>query len=235
MNKRCIVNVATGEYYCKMQSRLTRSFSNSVVRYHNGQDLKPLQLPNDSDIDLMVWRDYLPAGSHSHADSPYGFKIHAIKAAYEKGYTSILWIDSPAYAVKEDVSPIFDKIEHEGYYVMSHIDPLENWIGERVLNKLKVSRESLKGFNLPSGTCYGFDLNNHSIFMLFERFALMEANGYFEREHLYFGGEIIGWHRHDEAILALLLMEAKLPVFTFDPLFQSDSPECVIRSGEWKP
>lgn len=225
MNKRCIVNVATGDFYCKMQERLIQSFSNSVdksIVMDSGVYLDALHHRRGTGIDLLYWKDCLPVGSRPHSESPYGFKVHAIKAAYEKGYTSILWLDSPAYAVKEDVSPIFDKIEKEGYYAMSHIDPLENWVSQEVIDKYHIGFISLDELNLPSGSCYGFHFtepDNHLFFNLQQA----EACGLFKSSDLK--------HRHDEAILAMVLLQARKPVFTFDPLFQSNSPECVIKSG----
>lgn len=226
MNKRCIVNIATGEFYCKMQDRLRNSFRHCIDTWH-GQDQSFIKYNTDKGIDLLTWTDCLPKGSRSHEESPYGFKIHAIKAAYEMGYTSILWLDSPAYAVKEDISPIFDKIEKEGYYAMSHIDPLEKYVGDYALAhfQLPSKREKLNGKNLPSGSCYGFDMTRQG-FYLYGEMAGAEKNGLFRSE---VNGDIV--HRHDEAILALALLKHGFDIFTFDPLFQSDSPECVIKSG----
>lgn len=225
-NKRAIVNVATGEFYCKMQARLEMSFVNSVdmvVGVNTQRFYKPYQVRDyKTGIDLLLWENELPSGSRSHEESPYGFKIHAIKAAYEMGYTSILWLDSPAYAVKQDISPIFDKIEKEGYYAMSHIDPLTNYVSDTVLSQFRfIERKDLEGYNLPSGSCYGFDLASPHGKALFTRLYGCEANGHFN---------YMPPHRHDETILALLML-GNLPVFTFDHLFQSDSPECVIKSG----
>jgi hypothetical protein len=239
MNKRCIVNVATGEFYCKMQNRLLLSTINCIDNIF----INTFNLPEHSrslfdkrrGIDLLLWQDCLPKGSRHHPESPYGFKVHAIKAAYEMGYTSILWVDSPAYAVKEDISPIFDKIEKDGYYAMSHIDPLDNWVGDTALMAYGFSRAMLNGLNLPSGSCYGFRIDGPMPEdwplgdepELFWDFYLQEVDGLFQSEAIGEGK----WHRHDEAILALNLIKRGLPVFTFDPLFQSDSPECVIKSG----
>lgn len=200
--KRCIVNVATGEFYLKMQDRLKDSFKD-----------KP-------GIDLLLWRDEWPKGSKSHSDSPYGFKVHAIIEAFNAGYTSILWLDSPAYAVKEDISPIFDSIEQNGYYVMSHIDPLQNYVTRGLCKKMGVNYNHTADKNLPSGSCYGFDLDNIGIQAFFKTFMRCESLGLFKEAP-----------RHDESILALLLVGCGLPIFTFDPLFQSESPECVIKSG----
>jgi hypothetical protein len=243
MNKRCLVNVATGDFYCKMQQRLRSSLDSQVHGYkifHTG--VRNCQLGEDEEryevqsswssdnktgIDLILWQDCLPNRSRPHSESPYGFKVFAIKAAYEMGYTSILWLDSAAYAVKEDVSPIFEKIEKEGYYAMSHVDPLENWVGEFTLTQFAMRRDLLKGLNLPSGSCYGFDLTKPHILQLFGAFMQHERQGSFNSETIGEGS----WHRHDEAVLAMLLHQFGLPVFTFDPLFQSDSPECVIKSG----
>lgn len=236
MNKRAIVNVATGEFYCKMQSRLTTSLLKSVdevlIFSIDLPDYKTSEYAHEYPIgiDLLLWHDCLPKGSRLHSESPYGFKVHAIKAAYEKGYTSILWLDSPAHAVKEDISPIFDKIEKEGYYVMSHVDPLENWVGDSALFSYRLFREDLIGKNLPSGSCYGFNMLSANGYSIFEGMKYSESDGYFKSERISDNG----WHRHDEAILALNLITYNLPVFTFDPLFQSDSPYCVIKSGgEW--
>lgn len=242
MNKRCIVNVATGEFYCKMQERLINSM------YYNQTDLKKIiykdgaikYLPESGAgnwpgaIDMICWHDCLPIGSQSHTESPYGFKVHAIKAAYEKGYTSILWLDAPAYAVSENISPIFEKIEKEGYYAMSHIDPLENWVGDTALSCFGYDREILKGLNLPSGSCYGFRIDGPcpenwplEKAELFWDLYLQEQDGMFKSEKIGEGK----WHRHDESMLALNLLKRGLPVFTFDPLFQSERDQCLIKSG----
>lgn len=234
MNKRCIVNVATGDFYCKMQNRLRDSFVPIVDAYWDvyAGNFHRTFTGNSSGIDLMTFRDCLPSGSLPHSESPYGFKVHAIKAAYEKGYTSILWLDSPAYAVKEDISPIFDKIEKEGYYAMSHFDPLKGYVSDKALERFKMSRESLENLNLPSGSCYGFNLKDSQGLGLFLVMEQMEQEGLFQSSISYNGiGSLLWNHRHDEAILGLILKHFDKPVFTFDPLFQSDSPECVIKSG----
>lgn len=225
MNKRCVVNVATGEFYCKMQERLVKSFyikdkptDEINIRFKDG-----IQKYTSLRFDLITWRNELPEGSRPHSESPYGFKIHAMKAAYEKGYTSVLWLDSPAYAVQEDISPIFDKMEKEGYYAMSHVDPLNDYVSDHTLSQFRfMQRQDFDGKNLPSGSCYGFDLINPIGNTLFNRMLGCERNGHFAHH---------APHRHDETILALLLIQGGLEIFLNDPLFQSDSPECVIKSG----
>jgi len=238
MNKRCIVNVATGHFYCNMQKRLLQSHCRKTIKVYKiakGFDVFSSDIISTPSLDILLWIDELPAGSRPHSESPYGFKVHAIKAAYEMGYTSILWLDSPAHAAKEDISPIFEKIEKEGYYAMSHIDPLENWVGDITLSVFGKRREDLVGYNLPSGSCYGFridgpmpkDWPHGEIPELFWDFYFQESDNMFKSEVISEGK----WHRHDEAVLAMNLISRGLPVFTNDPLFQSDSPECVIKSG----
>jgi hypothetical protein len=230
MNKRCIVNVATGELYCKQQDRLETSFQKC------------------EDVELILFRDTLPENSRTHSESPYGFKIHAILKALEMGYTSILWLDSPAYTVKDDITPIFEKIERDGYYAMSHTDPLKNWVSDYCLDIFNVKREQVNT-NLPSGSCYGFYFpkgHNRIFTELVEAertdmFSLAYKNDssvhHCRREvHRPINSrnpyrEITGWHRHDEACLGMILLMFGLPTFHYDPLFQSDDPRCVIKSG----
>jgi hypothetical protein len=237
MNKRCIVNVATGPFYCGMQDRLIQSFMPAVNGHYyfdqwDGGRNESADY-DDQKPDLITWNDVLPAGSTIEYRATYGFKAHAIKLAYEMGYRSILWIDSPAQAIKEDLSPIFEKIEKEGYYAMSHIDPLENWVGDTALTVYQWPREKLMGYNLPSGSCYGFRIDGPMPDAMEEKKELF-WDFYFQEQDGLFRSEVIGegkWHRHDEAILALCLIDRGLPIFTFDPLFQSDHPECLIKSG----
>lgn len=233
MNHRVIINVATGPFYTKMQERLLNSFLKSVDKVTIIHDDRTAEWETGytKGIDLICWNNVLPIGSRPHAESQYGFKIHAFKYAYEKGYTSVLWLDSAAYAVQKNVSPIFDKIEKESYYAMSHVDPLINQVGDSYLKFYRMKREKLEGFNLPSGTCYGFDLRNPVGmgvgYKIYETLRHDEFRGLFKSE------TTDEWnHRHDEACLAGTLKRMKLPVFIFDPLFQSEREECIIKSGK---
>jgi hypothetical protein len=233
MNKRCVINVATGPFYTKFQERLINSFLKSVdnITIIHSDRTAEWETGKHTGIDLMCWNDVFPQGARPHSESPYGFKIHAFKRAYDKGYTSVLWIDSPAYLVSNNLSKIFEKIEKEGYYAMSHVDPLINQVGDTYLKFYRMEREKLEGFNLPSGSCVGFDLYNPvgkglgaQIFRTLEH---DEFRGLFKSETTE------EWnHRHDEACLACTLKRMKLPVFLFDPLFQSENGECIIRSGD---
>lgn len=233
MNRRVIVNVATGPFYIKMQERLITSFLKSVYNIKIIHHDRTAEWDTDyhTGIDLICWRDIFPPGARPHSESPYGFKIHALKYAYDKGYSSVLWIDSPAHAVQKNVSPIFEKIEKEGYYAMSHIDPLINQVGDNYLKFYRMKREKLAGYNLPSGSCYGFDLSNPVGSgvgaKIFETMRHDEFRGLFANETTDTFN-----HRHDEACLAGTLKRMKLPVFEFDPLFQSPNGECLIRNGK---
>lgn len=233
MNKRCIINVATGTFYCKQQERLVNSFLKSVdnVTIIHTDRVANWNTGWRTGIDLLVWNDLFPVGARPHEESQYGFKIHAMKQARDRGYTSVLWLDSPAFAVARNISPIFDVIEKQGYYAMSHIDPLINQVGDSYLKFYRMKRNLLEGYNLPSGSCYGFDLANPvgkgvgaEIFRVMEH---DEFRGLFRSET----GDT--WnHRHDEACLAGVLKRMKLEVALYDPLFQSERDECLIRNGK---
>lgn len=233
MNKRVIISVATGDFYMKLQERQINAFIHCVDRVIRYYDDRTADFATDKHygVDLMLWSNIFPFGSRPHNESPYGFKLHAMRHAHAKGYSSILWLYSPAYPVKKDVSPIFEKIEKEGYYAMSHVDRLENWVGERELKDFNIHREQLVGLNLPSGSCYGFDLNNPIGRVLYNELYKGEQEYRFKDEIIISGGEVVGRHRHDEAILALNMFANGNEVFFNDPLFQSMELECVIRSG----
>lgn len=237
MNKRVIVNVATGDFYIKMQERLVNTFIRSVdkISIIYPDRVAEWETGRNTGIDLICWRHF-PPGSPTHHDSPYGFKVYAISDANTRGYTSVLWVDSPAYAVAQNMSPLFEKIEKDGYYAMSHIDPLSNWINDKTLDRMAVSRIETAGFNLPSGSCYGFNLEDNgatgedyfkSGLSIFRTLKQLETEGYFRSEVM----SDVACHRHDEACLAAILIKNGLPIHLHDPLFQSKEDECLIRSG----
>lgn len=229
MNKRAIINMATTKFYVDLQYRLLDSFSKSVdnITIFTDYENPSWDTGKHYGIDLLLWRDVLPPGSKPHIESEYGFKVHCFDFAYKAGYTSVLWTDAPAFSVQENVSPIFTRLEENGYYAMSHTDPLNQWVSDAMLERFNLTQDRIKDVNLPSGSCYGFDVSNAFGKSLFELLFQAEDIGLFKSHKI---GES-GWHRHDETILALLLTAGKLPIFTFDPLFQSDSPDCVIKSG----
>lgn len=136
---RCIVNVATGRYIA-LQERLVRSLAE--VNYRHG---------------LLAWRDGLPPGCPSHDQSPYAFKVYALREAQRRGYRSVLWLDAPCVAVAPP-DPLFDRIEREGHLFVTEGEKIGNWASDACLEEYSLARDEAMSLPLLIGTFIGLDL-----------------------------------------------------------------------------
>lgn len=93
-----IVNVGVLGWYSQGSERL----KNSLI--HNGFAGK-----------ILMWKDEYPPNSPRHEDNPYAFKIYAIEEAIRQGITTLLWLDSSFWNIK-NCTPIFDIITDMGVF-----------------------------------------------------------------------------------------------------------------------
>ena len=140
--KRCIVSVA---------------FRNPYVGYLTYM-LKSLEAVGNA-IPVITWRDELPAGSPTHQQVNYAFKLFAIRECMARSYTSILWLDCACYA-RGPLEPIFDLIEKDGHHFIHDDNALGKWISDKGLDYFGMSRDEAMTLKLMCGTCYGFDMTN---------------------------------------------------------------------------
>jgi len=117
-----IVNFSTGQYI-RGQQRLKASI----------QGYPTLMFTNYSEID-----------SPTHAESPYEFKIHAIKKALLKD-NIVLWCDSSMYRVG-DLSRIEKIIQDDGYFMEEAGHYVGRWTNQHTRNYFKLTeQETIQG------------------------------------------------------------------------------------------
>jgi hypothetical protein len=170
-------------------------------------------------IDHFIWINEYPPGARPHQESPYGFKIHALKYAIEQGYTNIIWCDSPAHIIR-DPQPLFDTIKERGYYFVRDIYPLDVFVDNASLQRFGRDREWAKKVYLGCGTLFGLNIKHDIGKKCFD---------------FYLNWEIKNWYdskRHDEPLMTYLVDEFDLIYSETGEFFQTkDQP--VIISGGW--
>ncbi|HLY08190.1 MAG TPA: hypothetical protein VKW04_02685 [Planctomycetota bacterium] len=229
--KRCILNVATGSYV-PLQTRLTDSLAD--VGWIDG---------------VMTWTDRFPPGSPPHHDAPYGFKVYAISEALRRGFTSVLWLDAPCFAV-HPLGPVFETIERDGHCFVSGDESLGHWASDACLGAFGISRDQAMEMPLLNGAFIGLDLEHTRAREWYRRMVQQCEAGLFKGAALtkhappevrarnvdkdtgHLSDDPRCWgHRHDEAVGSCL---AHLLGMDFTPLgtlfgFGNDSP-AIIRS-----
>lgn len=176
-------SVAFGPRYVEQQIRLHASICEHYSADHHIQ-----------------WTDTMPLGSRSHAESLYGFKVHAVKYALDKGYKKIIFLD-PACIVVKPVEYYFTL----GLPVIAAKDDnkLINHIGDTAL-KYYGCATLPEGCRLVGGSLYVFDFSNPDCQEIFDNWYGSEQNGIFGSQQQQASGEI-NKHRNDESCMAMAL------------------------------
>lgn len=110
----------------------------STNEYRKGQ----VRLKKSLNGHKTLMFDSYPAGSPTHKESPYEFKIHAIQKAFEQD-DIVLWCDSSMVLVG-DITRIEKIIIEDGYYLEEAGHYVDTWCNDH----------TRKYFNLAAGNGY---------------------------------------------------------------------------------
>jgi hypothetical protein len=158
---RAVVSLATerGNYY------------NSLARLANS-------LKGNFDGSFLGFMGEESVGASKHIESNYGFKIFAIEKAIENNFTSILWLDSSTYAIK-NIEPIFKLIETDGYFMQEAGAWVGNWASDSVLKYFDITRDKAMEIPMYSAGYTGLNLYNKDVVSFFEEWKNCLFEGLF--------------------------------------------------------
>lgn len=183
--KRCVASVATGRYVVG-QRRLIAAL--------RGQDTH-----------VACWMDTMPPGSPSHQDTPYGFKAYAVADVVSRGYDLVLWAD--ACIVPRDLTPLWDRIERDGYWISNNGYWNYEWTCKEAYPLLGVTEEENKQIRHVVATAFGLNLSSEIGKEAFEEYFRLAKNGAFRGP--WTGGVQIQ-HRHDQTALSVVAHRLKM-------------------------
>jgi hypothetical protein len=195
--KRCFINVAVNEPYVSYQKRLIKSVS----------EIMP-------DVPLLTWTDELPKGSKPHSESMYGFKMYAFQEAFDAGYDSVIWLDTPT-VLHKNIYHVFELLEKNEYkeFAIATEAELYQYAHDSTLDYFGFTRQQIKdfGYKLNYGFIFGFVRGSKTYEQMFEceRKGLFLSAEQDYQDHLYnsgqaFKGEYVE-HRHEESIISMLI------------------------------
>lgn len=210
--RRAIINFATSSYH-NGQTRLLKSLDR--VGYADG---------------VMLTRDYPSHDWPRHEDDPYAFKVYAIDAAISAGYTSIIWIDALAWAVRHP-GGLFDIIERDGHYFMHGGAFMDCRCTDACLARSGLTRDEAASVHMLGGSIYGFDLRSDRTRAFIDEWRAWQRAGLFKGpaineanpeplQRAGYGGRPMGFvstdprvvgHSHDEACASFISHRLGMP------------------------
>lgn len=162
-----------------MRKRAIVSFANERGNYLEAQKRLKDSLIDFTDADFIQFNGEKSIGAPLHEKNPYAFKICAIEKAIEIGYTSILYLDTSAYAIS-DVSPIFEIIERDGYFMEEAGHYCGTWTNDKTLKHFGIDRDEAMNMTMYSAGFTGLDFTNKIAIEFFKRWKESMIAGCFK-------------------------------------------------------
>lgn len=176
-----------------------------------------------------LWNSY-PPDARPHSESPYGFKLYAIRQALQEGFKTIVWADSAAYIVKNP-NPFFQMVKDKGILFLGHGDKLHRYVNDRSLDLFGFKRDDMKSHWLVSGTVFGFDFTHKIANDFFEELIFYEKNNWFRVDGQKPKGDFLT-HRHDEAIIGLMLVKYGIEDLNAYDYMNGGGESVIFRAGK---
>ncbi|OHB92413.1 MAG: hypothetical protein A2Z57_12085 [Planctomycetes bacterium RIFCSPHIGHO2_12_39_6] len=188
MKDFCFVNVSFREPYVSTQNRLRKSI-----------------LSIYSDVTLFFWTDEMPPNAKLFHESLYGFKVHAIEYARQKGFNKVIWIDT-CCVLKKEIERLFEALPHYGVYAIKD-DQCEvyRYCSKAIKENFSIPNDLF----LVGGSLYIFDFGIKLSEKIFNKWKEMEQTGFFGTQEMITneknnGIDICG-HRMDETCLSIAI------------------------------
>lgn len=171
-----IVNFSTNQYLSGQ-----RRLANSIKGY-----------------ETLMFDDYKQIGSHTHQESPYEFKVHAIEKAFEKD-PIVLWMDS-SMKVVGDLSVIENIIKRDGYFAEQAGHYAGRWTNQHTRSYFNLTEQEAKqgegGITMFSAGLLGLNSQSPIAMDFFKKWKASALAGCFRGD----------WsdHRHDMSCASII-------------------------------
>jgi hypothetical protein len=147
---------------------------------------------------FLMFDDYAKIGSPTQKESPYEFKIHAIKAAMAFD-TIVLWCDASLYRVG-DLKIIEDLIKSDGYFMSEAGHYVGRWTNDFTKNYFRLTEEESKqdtgGMIMFSAGLLGLDTSTPIANEFLSRWEQAAKAGCFKGDYSN--------HRHDMSSASII-------------------------------
>ena len=167
--------------------------------------------------DIFTYSSFESIGSPTHEESPYEFKLHAIKAVYMKGYDIVIWCDSIIQLLRP-IEKWIPEIEKKGVYLQYDGHRLGNWANDRALEEFGVNRDDVMELDTTIYACVmAFDFRHPITKKFFYRWKECADKGLFKgkwtnKDRTESQDPRCKGHRHDQTCAELIARELKIEV-----------------------
>lgn len=215
----CIVSFASSgrENYNAAQLRLIKSIK--WTGWNDGIIMQSLDGYVDEYKSVKIELGSYPRSQkynlqNNHAEIPYGFKPEIIQVARERGFEKVIWCDSTILLDRYPEKSLAHAQGHgvAAFHNLGH--DLYKYVSDMALKQQGVSESDLYIIPQIMACCILFDFTNpkggeaFEMWMTASRDGLSFQNYESEREGFV-------THKHDQAVLSLILWKLKIPLMDY--------------------
>lgn len=195
------------------------NYSSTDSWYHKGQKRLSEKMKQNGFVgEEYLFSDNTQFGSPTHKENPYGFKIHAIQYALDRGAELVWWMDSSIYPVK-DINPILEIVKKQGYFFEECGFNASQWTNDKTLNYFGISRDESEKVQLFSAGFMCLDFRQELVREFFARFKNSYEAGMFKgnwtnsNESESQDSRCMG-HRHDLSCASIIAHQLNMSLET---------------------
>lgn len=184
------------------------SFADSAGSYQKKMLRLEQSLKGNFSGDFLGFTSYQEINSPKHSEIPYAFKPFAIQKAIDLGYETILWCDSPVYAIKS-IEPIFNHIDNEGYLLFDNRGfSLGDYSSDKQLDYFTITRQAAWDIKQVMACVMGFNTTDPIVMNWFKIYKDV-ANDLYPGE--WFNDDLteskdarVRGSRHDQSVMSCI-------------------------------
>lgn len=204
-----------------MERAIVTFYTPSHERYRLAQERQHNALKEVFNMDhYYCFTSFEEIGSPAHSEVPYAFKPYSINKVKERGYRTILWMDSAVYPVKP-LDKLFEEIENEGHYLTNNIGySIGDYTSDECLRLCNMTRDQAHNSSMIMACLMGLDFTNPRTGVFFENyFKASKVQGCYEGDWTNESGQVskdhrCRGHRHDQSVASILVHKLKMKIST---------------------
>ncbi|MBU8911325.1 MAG: hypothetical protein KOO65_08650 [Desulfobacterales bacterium] len=200
MKKRIVISLGIDDEGSRRYRNALGKLRRSVLDYHIGE--------------MKFYTEY-PEGCPTHQEINYGFKPFVINIARVQGYEQVLWIDAGCVVTKR-LDAIWDIIDEQGYYLQQNGWNTGNWMTDKSLEIMNLTRDeamdlphamaNVMGFDFTTSICQDFFYTWYEYSKNKEVFSGPWKN---DRRQCSADERCLG-HRHDQSIASVIASKLEM-------------------------
>ena len=186
------------------------------TRYQNAIRRLRRSVHAHSTDDSRFYINKCPVGCPKHDYINYAFKPYIINLA-RRTHDQVLWIDS-ACILQHDPKPIWDIIDAQGYYLQKNGWSPGEWMTDRSLELMEVTRDEACDMTLLMANVMGFDFTSQICCKYFDRWLNLSRNKDIfngdwknDKQQCSLDPRCLG-HRHDQSVASVIANQMGLAI-----------------------